>query len=131
LNIGAHGQQDGIAAHWEMWSFVKGGWSPLQALQAATVMPAKTLGMDRDIGTLEPGKLADLVVLDANPLDNIQNTDNVSQVMLGGRLYDAATLNEQVTGNRRRPAYWWERSGAPPGNASSASDRRPGSAHAH
>ncbi len=117
VNIGAHGQQEGIAAHWEMWSFVKGGWTPLQALQAATTMPARTLGMERDIGTLEPGKLADLVVLDANPLDNIQNTDNVSQVMLGGRLYDAATLNEQVTGARTRPAYWWETSGTPQAGA--------------
>lgn len=114
VNIGAHGQQEGIAAHWEMWSFVKGGWTPLQALRAATVMPARTLGMTRDLGTLEPGKLADLVVLDANPLENIQNSDDVSQVMLGGRLYDAATLNEQVTGDRVRPAYWWETSGSPP-----------------
>jgi imidazolonepropionase-like amidohydrolase/Tol biopolymer transport system component len=113
VNIGAHGQQEGIGAHWEMWSFVKGGWTPLQALQAATINPARTLGIERDLGTLEPGKLADLVVLDANPLENIQNSDNVSQVMLGGRLYDAATLNEQVTGNRRRPAYWWERSSRP------------------
>ncbi len=117
VSIGAHGQQEGIAAHWEIWSFVKGGWTPLQALQAATIMPARTLGMERDLGTLEPGKLADLVVLDANPLANIQNTDNVSQVMLGGRLYDAATLNEQVTGTRTRPAYWWERSGNPQAGA--------------
>ena len=111
VNIGAHGQQDGIAAHWEMWSFVKGGWTPLQALQAATVMPAKTLGLDRDLGTLEPGKLADLVVLDANPLDNIRNSDKVAQVMLGGRLYDARTLNERVTGTHTRQPYWWEGSG--------------------
>ncbi|MDQ3078895.1 MAG: amidohydrolase family protein [Pseudomonadota bacterium] len=108
VNIGAHGQQEGIAAHWEMWSFVKGGWTPLQALQAATIMPARTLGMDRDLGTLEAGKLADLLILDANPLENIRNSDKVNQVMLGGRLYDAATLNERVTGNRARPAYWWE-----------------------
>ena len=109
VNIGAHGQQDGIGAHWEMWSFVKGGWTPLQALQAATVNPARTLGMSRDIGSLEVGKLADLVVLDANPLENIRNTEQVSKVMLGGRLYDAATLNEEVTGNYARQAYWWER----------------------
>ena len=125
VNIGAHGQQEGIAAHWEMWSFVKGGWTPLQALQAATIMPARTLGMERDLGTLEAGKLADLVVLEANPLEDIHNSDNVSQVMLGGRLYDAATLNEQVTGNRVRPAYWWERNG-------SAGPAQPqSSAHAH
>ncbi|MGN3975012.1 amidohydrolase family protein [Tsuneonella sp. SYSU-LHT278] len=125
VNIGAHGQQDGIGAHWEMWSFVKGGWTPLQALQAATIMPARTLGMERDLGMLEPGKLADLVILDANPLDDIRNTEKVSRVMLGGRLYDAATLNEQVTGNRRREPYWWERSSDPlPGRASQ-------SAHEH
>ena len=121
VNIGAHGQQEGIATHWEMWSFAKGGWTPLQALQAATVMPAKTLGMDRDLGTLEAGKLADLVVLDANPLENIRNSDKVRSVMLGGRLFDAATLNEQVTGNRTRQPYWWEMSDKPmPGRTSAA-----------
>jgi imidazolonepropionase-like amidohydrolase len=125
VNIGAHGQQEGLAAHWEMWSFVKGGWTPLQALQAATVMPAKSLGFDRDLGTLEPGKLADLVVLDANPVENIRNTDKVAHVMLGGRLYDAATLNERVTGNRQRQPYWWESSREPlPG-------RKPEPAHKH
>ncbi|GAA4004237.1 amidohydrolase family protein [Sphingomonas humi] len=113
VSIGAHGQQDGIGAHWEMWSFVKGGWTPLQALQAATVNPARTLGLDRDVGSLEPGKLADMVVLDANPLDNIRNTEKVAKVMLGGRLYDAATLNEEVTGTRQRQAYWWETSRSP------------------
>jgi imidazolonepropionase-like amidohydrolase/Tol biopolymer transport system component len=113
VSIGAHGQQDGLGAHWEMWSFAKGGWTPLQALQAATVNPARTLGLDRDLGSLEAGKLADLVVLDANPLDNIRNSDKVSHVMQGGRLYNAATLNEEVTGNRRRQAYWWESSREP------------------
>jgi imidazolonepropionase-like amidohydrolase len=109
VSIGAHGQQDGIGAHWEMWSFVKGGRTPHQALQAATVNPARTLGLSRDLGSLEAGKLADLVVLDANPLENIRNTERVSKVMLGGRLYDAMTLNEEVTGNRARSSYWWER----------------------
>jgi imidazolonepropionase-like amidohydrolase len=113
VSIGAHGQQEGLGAHWEMWSFVKGGWTPLQALQAATINPARTLGLARDIGSLEVGKLADLVVLDANPLDNIRNSDKVSKVMLGGRLYDAMTLNEQLRGNRVRPAYWWQNDGNP------------------
>jgi imidazolonepropionase-like amidohydrolase len=113
VNIGAHGQQEGLGAHWEMWSFVKGGWTPLQALQAATISPARTLGMERDLGSLEVGKLADLVVLDANPIDNIRNSDKVSKVMLGGRLYDSMTLNEEVTGNRIRAPYWWENDGNP------------------
>jgi imidazolonepropionase-like amidohydrolase len=108
-----------------MWSFVKGGWTPLQALQAATVNPARTLGLSRDVGSLEVGKLADLVVLDANPVENIRNTEKVSQVMLGGRLYDAATLNERVTGNRVRQAYWWEGNGNPQAGVTRAS------AHSH
>jgi imidazolonepropionase-like amidohydrolase len=113
VSIGAHGQQDGIGAHWEMWSFVKGGWTPLQALRAATISPARTLGLAKDLGSLESGKLADLVVLDANPLENIRNSEKVAQVMLGGRLYDSATLNERVTGTRVRQAYWWEGNGNP------------------
>ncbi|MEZ5892873.1 MAG: amidohydrolase family protein [Parvularculaceae bacterium] len=108
VSIGAHGQEEGLASHWELWSLVRGGWSPLGALKAATVMPAKHLGFDKDLGSLEKGKLADLVILDANPLDDIRNSDHISKVMLNGRLYDAATLNEEVTGTRKRAAYWWE-----------------------
>lgn len=108
VSIGAHGQEEGLASHWEMWSFARGGMSPLEALRTATIVPAKHLGFAQDIGSLEPGKLADLVVLNANPLDDIQNSDDISHVMLNGRLYDAMTLNEEVTGDRRRAPYWWE-----------------------
>lgn len=108
VSIGAHGQQAGLGAHWEMWSFVRGGWSPIEALRAGTIMPATSLGYQKDVGSLEPGKLADLVVLDADPTTDIRNTEKVSRVMLGGRLYDAATLNEVATGNFKRKPYWWE-----------------------
>ncbi len=108
VTIGAHGQREGLAAHWEIWTFARGGMSPLQALKTATVDPAKHLGFFKDIGTLEPGKLADLVILDANPMDNIRNTDKIDKVMLGGRLYEAGTMNETVTGTRKRAPYWWE-----------------------
>ena len=127
MSIGAHGQQDGIGAHWEMWSFVKGGWTPVQALQAATINPAHTLGLSKDLGSLEAGKLADLVVMDADPTANIRNTEKISKVMLGGRLYDAATLNEEVTGNRHRPAYWWEGNG----NVNAGAGTSRASAHSH
>ena len=108
VSIGAHGQQAGLGAHWEMWSFAKGGWSPIEALRAGTIAAATSLGYQKDVGSLEPGKLADLVVLDADPTVNIRNTDKVSRVMLGGHLYDAATLNEVETGNRQRMPYWFE-----------------------
>lgn len=108
VSIGAHGQEPGIAAHWELWSFVRGGMTPVEALRAGTIESARSLGYDADVGSLEPGKLADLVVLDADPTKDIRNSDKVSKVMIGGRLLDAATLNEELTGNRKRPAYWWE-----------------------
>ena len=108
VSIGAHGQQAGIGTHWEIWSFVRGGMTPLEALQAATIVPARSLGMEREIGSLEPGKLADLVILDGDPLENIRNTERVDTVVLGGRAYDAATMNETVTGDARRTPYWWE-----------------------
>jgi len=111
VSIGAHGQQAGLGPHWEMWSFVRGGWSPVEALRAATIMPATSLGYARDVGSLEPGKLADLVVLDADPTVDIRNSDRIHRVMLGGRLYDPLTMNEVVTGSRVRAPYWWEGQG--------------------
>lgn len=108
VSIGAHGQQSGLGPHWELWSFVRGGMTPMEALQAGTIVPARSLGMARDIGSLEVGKLADLVVLDADPTTDIRNSEKVHRVMLGGRLYDPLTMNEVVTGERKRAPYWWE-----------------------
>jgi imidazolonepropionase-like amidohydrolase len=109
VSIGAHGQREGLASHWEMWGFAQGGMSALEALRAATIAPAEKLGFESDIGSLETGKLADLVILDANPLEDIYQTDKVDMVMLNGRLYEAATLNETVTGNRKTQAFYWQR----------------------
>lgn len=112
VSIGAHGQQAGVGAHWELGSFVRGGMSPVEALKAGTIVPAQSLGMAKDIGSIEAGKLADLVILSADPSADIAHSDDVEQVMLGGRLYDAKTMNEVATGTATRRPYWWEGEGA-------------------
>jgi imidazolonepropionase-like amidohydrolase/Tol biopolymer transport system component len=108
VSIGAHGQREGLASHWEMWGFAQGGMSAIDVLRTATTTPAKALGFDEDLGSIEAGKLADLVILDANVLEDIFQSDQVNMVMLNGRLYDAATLNEKVTGNRTTKPFYWQ-----------------------
>ena len=109
VNNGAHGQLQGMGVHWEMWMMAQGGMSPMEALKASTINGAEYLGMGDDLGSIEQGKLADLVILGKNPLKNIQNSDSVEMVMINGRLYDAATMNEVVTGNAKRKPLWWEK----------------------
>ena len=130
VSIGAHGQQAGIGAHWELWSFVRGGMSPIEALRAGTIESARSLGMDRDIGSIESGKLADLVILSADPSQDIANSDTIEQVMLGGRLYDAKTLNEVSTGTATRQPYWWEANGGK-GAGGSEHATHAGGGHGH
>jgi imidazolonepropionase-like amidohydrolase/Tol biopolymer transport system component len=108
VQLGAHGQREGLGAHWELWMFVQGGMTPLQALRAATLSGAKYLGMDKDIGSLEPGKLADLIVLDANPLENIRNSESVRYTVVNGRIFDAATMNEIGNHPRTRQPLYFE-----------------------
>jgi imidazolonepropionase-like amidohydrolase len=108
VQMGAHGQREGLGAHWEMWMFGLGGMSPLQALRTATLAPARYLGLDRDLGSIEPGKLADLVVIDGDVLADIRQSDRVSQVMQNGRLFDAATMNEVWPRQRARRPYFFE-----------------------
>ena len=109
VQLGAHGQLQGLGAHWELWMLAQGGMTPLEALDSATISGARYLGMDKDLGSLETGKLADLVVLDKNPLEDIRNSDSVRFVMLNGRLYDASTLDQIAPDARKRPPFWWQR----------------------
>jgi imidazolonepropionase-like amidohydrolase len=90
---GGHGQMHGLAVHWELWMLQMTGMTPHEALRAATINVATGMGMPADFGSLEVGKVADLVVLDANPLENIRNSTSIRYVMKGGELYDGNTLD--------------------------------------
>jgi imidazolonepropionase-like amidohydrolase/Tol biopolymer transport system component len=109
VQLGAHGQLQGLGAHWELWMLAQGGMTPLEALQCATINGARYLGWEKDLGSIETGKLADLVVLERNPLENIRNSDSVRLVMINGRVFDAATMNEVGNHPNKRPAFPWRR----------------------
>ena len=109
VQLGAHGQLQGLGAHWEMWMLQQGGMSNLEAIRCATINGAKYLGLDAEIGSLEAGKLADLIVLDRNPLENIRHSESIHLVMRNGRLYDAKTLNEVGNQPRPRPRLWFDK----------------------
>ncbi|MCI0587984.1 MAG: amidohydrolase family protein [Planctomycetes bacterium] len=90
--LGGHGQMQGLGPHWEIWAFVQGGMTPLEALRVATLSPAQALGLDADLGSIEAGKLADFVVLERNPLEAIENTDSVALVVKNGVAYPPEEL---------------------------------------
>ncbi len=110
VNLGAHGQLQGLGAHWELWSLQQGGMSNHEALRAATLHGAFYLGLDHALGSLEAGKLADLIILDQNPLENIRNSNTVRYTMVNGRLYDTATMHETGSREQKRGKFYWENS---------------------
>ena len=107
IGVGSHGQLQGLGMHWEIWLLQSGGLSQHDALRAATIVGAEAIGLDADVGSLEPGKLADILVLDRNPLTDIRNTNSVALVMKNGRLFDANTLDEVYPKQQKMPVQPW------------------------
>ncbi len=93
VGVGAHGQRQGLGFHWELWNLAS-GMDNHDALRAATVLGARIIGLEQDLGTIEPGKMADLVVLDADPLEDIHNSTAIRYVVKNGVVYSGDTLSE-------------------------------------
>jgi len=108
VNLGAHGQIQGLGAHWELWLLQQGGMTNHEALKAATINGANYIGVSNDIGSLKKGKLADLIVLDKNPLEDIRNSESIIYTMINGRLYNTETMDEIGNSPKKRGKFYWE-----------------------
>jgi Tol biopolymer transport system component len=111
--VGSHGEMQGIGYHWEMWALASGGWQPLEVLRAATLNGAEAIGYGQDLGSLETGKLADMVVLSADPLKDIHNTNSVHLIMKNGELFEGDTLDQIWPEKKPLPRLWWWEEGKP------------------
>ena len=107
VGVGGHGQLQGLGYHWEMWSLASGGMTSLEVLRAATKDGAEIIGLGQDLGVLEPGRLADMVIMTKDPLQDIHNTNSIRYVMKNGELYEGDTLDQLWPVEKKIPPFWW------------------------
>jgi Tol biopolymer transport system component/imidazolonepropionase-like amidohydrolase len=110
--LGSHGQLQGLGAHWELWAMASGGLTPHEALRVATIFGAEAIGFQKELGSLEAGKLADLVVLDGDPLKDLRNTNTIRYVMKNGELFEGNTL-DQIWPKQKKLELKWMGGGDP------------------
>lgn len=113
VGLGSHGIVQGAAFPWEMELFAAGGATPMETLRAATMGSAEAIGHADEIGSLEPGKFADLLIFDADPLADIANVEKLDLVMKNGRLYRAVDLAEVWPRPRPGPTTWFRNAPTP------------------
>ena len=106
--IGSHGQLQGLGYHWELWAVASGGMSNYDALRLATIKGCEAIGLDEDLGSLEVGKIADILIMNANPLDNLRNTNTLTHVVKNGIVYDANTLDELAPQEKKADKFNWQ-----------------------
>jgi imidazolonepropionase-like amidohydrolase len=104
VSVGAHGQLQGLGSHWETWMLAQGGLTAHEALRCATYNGARAICLEHQLGSLQPGFLADLIVVDGDPLENVRDSERVLYTMVNGVLYDARTLEQLHPERVKRPS---------------------------